>query len=103
MVTFQHPFRLNDVDSELPAGDYVVETEEELVEEISFVGFRWVSMTLVSHSSKIGPGVTRFWPVRPEDLEEALRRDAETTQEAPEPPIGEYYAANKTKGESAND
>jgi len=35
-VTFTQPFRLDGVDDMLPAGTYPVETEEELLQSVSF-------------------------------------------------------------------
>jgi len=38
ILTFAHPFLLKGVDRELPAGDYRVVTDEELIEGLSFSG-----------------------------------------------------------------
>src|SRR6516162_1464444 len=43
IVTFAHPFLLKGVDRELPAGDYRVVTDEELIEGLSFPVYRRVS------------------------------------------------------------
>ena len=42
-VTFAHPFLLKGVDRMLPAGDYKVATDEELVQELSFPVYRRVA------------------------------------------------------------
>ena len=42
-VTFAPPFMLKGVDRILPAGDYRVLTDEELIEELSFPAYRRVS------------------------------------------------------------
>ena len=41
--TFSKPFRLNGVDRLLPAGDYRVTTDEELIEGLSFPVYRRVA------------------------------------------------------------
>jgi hypothetical protein len=42
-VTFAHPFLLKGIDRILPAGDYRVVTDEELIEGVSFPVYRRVS------------------------------------------------------------
>jgi len=43
IVSFANPFLLKGVDRELPAGDYRVVTDEELIEGLSFPVYRRVS------------------------------------------------------------
>jgi hypothetical protein len=38
-VTFRRPFFINGIDKRLPAGTYVVETDEKLLENISFLAY----------------------------------------------------------------
>ena len=47
MVTFVRPFMLKGVDRILPAGNYRVLTDEELIEELSFPVYRRVSTMIV--------------------------------------------------------
>ena len=47
MVTFSHPFFLNGIGEVRPAGTYTVETDEELVQEISFPVFCRTVMFMV--------------------------------------------------------
>ena len=72
-VIFVRPFLLNQADGELPPGIYTVETEEELLESVSFPVYRRVST--VMHCQAPG-GITRFATVDPAVLEAALARDA---------------------------
>jgi hypothetical protein len=44
-ITFDHPFLLKRMDRILPPGNYVVVTDEELVEGLSFSVYRRVSTT----------------------------------------------------------
>jgi len=75
IVKFIRPFVIDGFEQELPAGDYVVETEEELIKGLSFVAYRRVSTTL--HVDKIPgrPGHKESWQIAPEALEAALVRD----------------------------
>jgi hypothetical protein len=42
-LMFDAPFRLKGLDRLLPAGSYEVLTDEEMIEDLSFAGFRRVS------------------------------------------------------------
>ena len=67
-------------EQELPAGDYVIETEEELIEGLSFPAYRRLSTTL--HVDRIPgrPGQKESWQIVPEALEAALIRDEAETR-----------------------
>ena len=74
-VSFRRSYVLGGFDEELPAGDYIVETDEELLEGISFPAYRRV-LTLIHLPAKSGnPGLTRTLTIDPNELEEALKRD----------------------------
>lgn len=49
-VTFAHPFLLKGIDRILPAGDYRVVTDEELIEGVSFPVYRRVPGHTPDHS-----------------------------------------------------
>ena len=72
-VIFVRPFLLNQADGELPPGIYTVETEEELLESVSFPVYRRVSTVMHCQTAS---GITRFATVDPAVLEAALARDA---------------------------
>ncbi len=72
-VTFRHPFFLDQPDQLLPAGDYLVETDEELVEGLSFSAYRRVATHLYVHPRA---GVTQMLVVNPAELAAAEARDA---------------------------
>ena len=46
VVVFHHPFELKGVDRTLPAGEYRVMTDEQLIEELSFPVYRRVSTVI---------------------------------------------------------
>jgi hypothetical protein len=74
-VTFAHGFLLDGFSLELPAGNYVVETEEELLQGLSIPAYRRVSTTLYVDRIPGRPGVTEAWRIDPEALEAAIVRD----------------------------
>ena len=75
VVTFGHPFVLDSFDTELPAGDYDVETDEELLEGISFTAYRRI-LTVIHLPPKPGrPGVMQTLSIDPNELDAALERD----------------------------
>ena len=61
IVTFARPFTLKGVDRILPAGNYRVVTDEELIEELSFPVYRRVS-TMIFVPPDLLPRL-RWWPL----------------------------------------
>jgi uncharacterized membrane protein len=76
-VTFRRAFGLKGVDGVLPAGTYSVETDEELLEQLSFPAYQRVSTSI-----RVPIGASRssyqMFRVEPADLEEAERRDRQS-------------------------
>ncbi len=73
VIVFHRPFRLRGWSEAQPAGTYVVETEEELIEGLSFAAFRRVSTTI---TREVLPGATRQTiPVDPVELARAQAAD----------------------------
>ena len=75
-VTFRKPFTLGAGAVPLPAGVYIVETDEERLEGLSFPAYRRI-LTVISLQP--GPGIsalTRALTVDPDELAAALQRDA---------------------------
>lgn len=75
-VSFKRPFVLGRLGEVLPAGDYRVETDEELLEGLSFPAYRRILTLIHLHSESDSPGLTRTAAIDPNDLDAALRRDA---------------------------
>jgi len=75
-VIFGRPFTVDKADGEQPPGVYTVDTEEELLESVSFPAYRRVST--VMHCPAAG-GITRFVTIDPIALEAALARDAKAS------------------------
>jgi len=75
-VTFARAFVVDGFDPELPAGDYSVETEEDLLPGLSLPVYRRVATTL--HVDRIPgrPGRSEAWRVDPAALDAARLRDS---------------------------
>jgi hypothetical protein len=74
-VTFGSAFTLGGFDEILPAGDYVVEMDEELIQGVSFPVYRRV-LTAIHLPAKSGNlALTRTLTIDPNELDAALERD----------------------------
>jgi hypothetical protein len=71
-VTFTRPFALAGVEGMQPAGTYDIDTDEETIDDVSFIAWRRVATMI--HLRK--DGATQVYPVDPAELESALFRDA---------------------------
>jgi hypothetical protein len=74
-VTFRRPFELKGVDRVLPAGDYQVTTDEELIEGVSFPVYRRVSTTIMVPAEQLR-GTIEVVSIDPRDLRAARQKDA---------------------------
>lgn len=74
-VIFSNPFILSGLDEILPSGIYEVETDEELMEGLSFQAYRRVLTVIQLPSSSGNPLLTRAFMVDPDDLDAAISRD----------------------------
>jgi hypothetical protein len=75
-VTFVRPFRLGAFGEQLPAGRYPIETDEELLEGVSFPVYRRTGTMMQLMADPLHPSVTEVAVVDPQELEEALAADA---------------------------
>jgi hypothetical protein len=74
-VTFGRSFLLAGLGETLPAGTYCVETEEELIDSLSFPAYRRIS-TLLRLPTERGPAhLSRAVTIDPGELDAALERD----------------------------
>jgi hypothetical protein len=76
-ITFGHPFQLKGIERLLPPGDYVVVTDEDLVEGLSFPVYRRVSTTMMVPAQN-RPSSVEMLTIDPRDLDAAQERDAAT-------------------------
>ena len=75
MVSFTKPFVLAGVDHALPAGEYRVKTDEELIEGISFPVYRRVA-TMIFVPAQTQRGSIEMVTIDPAVLQAALDLDA---------------------------
>jgi hypothetical protein len=74
-IVFQRPFTLKGWAEPQPAGAYAVDTEEELIEGLSFPAYRGVS-TIVTRQATPAGALVESIPVAPGELAEARAADA---------------------------
>lgn len=79
-VTFSNPFTLPGYPGDLPAGDYEVLVEEELLQGLSFEAYRRTATFLTVSGTGARAGRSEFRATTERDLKEALRRDADTSE-----------------------
>ena len=75
-VTFIRPFRLGALGDQYPAGRYPIETDEELLEGVSFPAYRRTATMMRLIADPLHPSATEVAVVDPQELEEALAADA---------------------------
>ena len=75
IVTFLNAFSFPSLDEQLPAGDYKVQTDEELIEGLSFVAYRRVETMIYLRGRRGRPGERRILSIDPDDLNTALEAD----------------------------
>ncbi len=71
-ITFRRPFSLKGVDGVLPPGTYTIDTDEELLEKLSFTAYHRVAMSI---RVQTGSQSYQVFRVDPTDLEAAEERD----------------------------
>ncbi|WP_137703233.1 hypothetical protein [Marimonas lutisalis] len=79
-VTFSNPFTLPGYPGDLPAGDYDVLVEEELLQGLSFEAYRRTATYLTVRGRGGHAGRIELRVISERDLKEALGRDAATTE-----------------------
>jgi hypothetical protein len=75
-VVFTRPFLLKGVDRILPAGDYRVATDEELIEGLSFPVYRRISTLIFVPAQSQPASSVEMVTIDPIDLQAAQDRDA---------------------------
>jgi hypothetical protein len=75
-ITFQHPFRIKGIDRSLPAADYEVITDEEMIEGLSFAAYRGVATMIVVPAAPSRSSTMEMISIGSVDLSDAQRIDA---------------------------
>ena len=75
IVRFRHPFRLDSVDEDFPAGNYFVQTQIETLGENALRSFRTLSTKLVVTPGTAGQSEPRMIDIDPLALQRAFAND----------------------------
>jgi len=76
VVTFKHAFQIRGIDRLLPAGNYEVITDEEMIEGLSFAAYRRVATLIVVPAANSRGSCTEMISIGSVDLADAQRVDA---------------------------
>jgi hypothetical protein len=79
-VTFSNPFTLPGYPGDLPAGEYEVLAEEELLQGLSFEAYRRTATYLTVRGRGHHAGRSELRAISDSDLKEALSRDHAATE-----------------------
>lgn len=74
-VSFKAPFMLEGGDRLFPEGTYRIESDEEMIQGISFTAYRRTATLIHLHANPSQPGLTETLSVEPAVLDAALERD----------------------------
>ncbi|SCA56616.1 conserved hypothetical protein [Candidatus Terasakiella magnetica] len=74
-VIFNHPFKIGRLAEIQPAGSYKVDTDEELIEGLSFIAYKRVMTVIHLHSKNKLKSLTRALTITAKELKEALQND----------------------------
>ena len=98
-VTFSRPFSLKGFDGQQPAGSYSVETDEELLEGLSFPAYRRMA-TMMQLQSAAGlkeraSGILQVAIIDPDQLAAALAADVEQDADVAGAVVAALYTARR--------
>ncbi|MBN8940804.1 MAG: hypothetical protein J0H01_14990 [Rhizobiales bacterium] len=77
--TFTKPFKLNAIDEIQPSGQYIVDTDEELIEGISRLAYRRVATRLHLPAIATSQATTQHVPIDRADFDRAFLGDTDET------------------------
>ena len=80
-ITFRHPFQIKGMERSLPAGDYEIITDEEMIEGLSFAAYRRVATMIVVPAAPPRGSTMEMMSIGSVDLSDAQRIDACTPSE----------------------
>jgi hypothetical protein len=78
-VTFARAFMLDEIDRAIPPGSYMVETEEETLDNVSFVAYRRIATRIFIPSGPSASDGVQMWTIHPDGLASALTTDSNGT------------------------
>lgn len=74
-VTFTRPFQLEGFDEFLPAGDYRVDIDEELIDDLSFLAYRRIAALVYLPAISKPQTRVQVVTVTPTELDAMVQRD----------------------------
>lgn len=80
IVKFSNPFSIEGVGRVLPAGNYEVVTDEELIEGLSFPVYRRVATMMLAPTQSSQARSIEMLTIDPVDLAAALERDTQAVK-----------------------
>jgi hypothetical protein len=80
IVEFSNPFSIEGVGHVLPAGNYEIVTDEELIEGLSFPVYRRVATMMLAYTKSSPVPSTEMLNIDPRDLAAAIERDKRTVK-----------------------
>lgn len=96
VVTFAHPFFLDELDEMLPAGSYSLEIEEERIDGQTFYGYRRTDITLVVRPPPGRRGQNQYIKIDAVRLQTALEMDQRRSNETGPGPSGGRASGDET-------
>ena len=82
-VAFRHPAIISGVDGQIPAGSYVIETDDEMIPGVSFLAYRRIRTSIVVPVVFGAARGMQVVEIDPDALAAALARDADSIAIAP--------------------
>ena len=83
-VTFARPFFVPGIDAEQPPGSYVVETDEELLEDLSFPAYRRIATLIFLPAHAQSGGLAHVMRIDPHALARAEEKDGGAAARRPQ-------------------
>lgn len=71
-LVFDRPFALTGVDARQPAGVYIVETDEEPIENLSFLAYRRIATRIFLADDPLHPGIKETITIDPAEIDAVL-------------------------------
>jgi hypothetical protein len=78
-VSFSHPFTLRNLEGVQPAGEYVVLTDDELIEGLSRLAYRRVATLLQTPAVSASQQLTQSIAISQTELDAAVMKDRHQT------------------------
>jgi hypothetical protein len=79
-VSFSNPFSFRNLSEVLPAGDYLVETDEDLLLGLSFSAYIRIATRIYIPGTQKNTQLKRALTITPEELEMVLVRDRKASK-----------------------